>query len=89
MEKRVTQPLPTITPMDDKPPTLKEAQTIVGGYVQLLDLPDESQLLVDEDGLSKELPINYSAMYLLEGTNYEGQRIVGNALLLKGKVRWS
>jgi len=39
-------------------PTLEEAQKIVGGYVQLVDLRGEGCLLVDEEGLLKRKYVN-------------------------------
>lgn len=68
--------------LDDKKPTLKEAQKIVGGYVEMVSLSNGDQLLVDEDGLSKNLPINPDATALVGGL------IVGPALLLRGTARW-
>jgi hypothetical protein len=44
-----------------KPPTLEQARKIVGGNVQILTLADGSQMLDDEDGRAKNLPINESA----------------------------
>ena len=63
-------------------PTLEEAQAMVGGYVQLaMDTP-LMQVLVDEDGLSKELEFNHQASELCNDF------IVGNAIVLEGKAMW-
>ena len=63
-------------------PTLEEAQAMIGGYVQLaLDTP-LMQVLVDEDGLSKELEFNHKASELCNDF------IVGNAIVLEGKAMW-
>ena len=63
-------------------PTLEEAQAMVGGYVQLaMDTPS-MQVLVDEDGLSKELEFNHQASELCNDF------IVGNAIVLEGKAMW-
>lgn len=47
----------------EKPPELKEAQQLVGGYVELLTLPNGDQLLVNEEGAICEppLPVNLEA----------------------------
>lgn len=41
--------------------TLEEMQGCVGGYVQLITLPDGRCLLMDEDGKAKGLPWNLKA----------------------------
>ena len=67
--------------MDEKRPSLEEAQKAVGGYVEILTVR-EGQLLFDEEGLLKKLPHNP------EASEIAGQPIVGNALLLKGSAKW-
>jgi hypothetical protein len=57
--------------------TLEEAQAHVGGYVELINLGDEHILLVDEDGLLKDLPPNEGAAKVANG-----YPLVGNVLLL-------
>ena len=55
---------------------------MVGGYVQLaMDTP-LMQVLVDEDGLSKQLEFNHQASELCNDF------IVGNAIVLEGKAMW-
>lgn len=71
-----------LTTISDKQPTLKEAQKIVGGYVQMPHLPNGDQLLVDEEGLLKDLDINAEASLLAD------QIIRGPALRLQGVARW-
>jgi hypothetical protein len=68
-------------------PSLEEAQKFVGGHLTMapiLNNPDKDpiQLLVDEDGISKNLPINPNASLSA------GYKILGNALILKGKACW-
>ena len=72
-----------LTVMKNSPPTLEEAQEIVGGYVEMQTLPNGDQLLMDEDGKSKGLRANPEATALLGWDT-----VVGPALLLKGKARW-
>ena len=63
-------------------PTLEEAQAMIGGYVQIaMDTPS-MQVLVDEDGISKELEFNHQASELCNDF------IVGNAIVLEGKAMW-
>ena len=62
-------------------PTLKEAQELIGGYVELIQC-NGFQLLVDEDGRPKRLGINHDASLLA------GKMIVGPAVVLYGNARW-
>lgn len=63
-------------------PSLKEAQDFVGGLVELVNLPNGDQMLVNEEGIMKKLPINDPASSAL------GQPILGNAIILVGDARW-
>ena len=75
------------TPTVSRPgqrPTLEEAQRAVGGYVELVELADGSQLLIDEEGLLKQKPVNGEATRLTGGLHY----IVGDVLHLVGEARW-
>lgn len=62
-------------------PTLKEAQNLVGGYVELIQSKG-FQILVDEDGLAKKLPINHNASAMA------GKTLVGPVLVLFGDAQW-
>ncbi len=67
----------------DHRPTLEEAQGAVGGYVELVELEGGGrQLIVNEEGLLLNLPVNPEATLLA------GVLIVGPALLLEGDNRW-
>ena len=63
-------------------PTLEEAQAMVGGWVVMAINTPDRQVLVDEDGLSKELEFNAQASQLC------GQELFGNAIVLKGAAMW-
>lgn len=69
-----------------KPPTLEEAQAMVGGYVQLVELADGSQLIVNEEGKLRGLPVNVEASKLWP---VPGDLIVGDAVHLQGDARWT
>jgi hypothetical protein len=73
----------TITVWDDEPPTLKEAQQAVGGLVEVVNLSSGEQLIVDEEGVLKNKPLNEEASKLA------GQPICGHALHLKGTALWT
>ena len=64
-------------------PTLEEAQAMVGGYVVMALNKPTMQVLVDEDGLSKELEFNHQASELCNDF------IVGNAIVLEGDAMWT
>lgn len=66
----------------DNPPTLSEAQKAVGGYVEVLVLPDGRQMLVNEDGLQEGLPLNKNASLIAE------QIILGDVLILDVDAKW-
>ena len=74
-----------ITVMEDKQPTLQEAQKIVGGLVEMVRSPKqpEWQILVNEEGLLRGLPHNK------EATELCGTGIVGHAIILKGDALWT
>tara|TARA_R100000935_G_scaffold35163_1_gene55935 strand:- start:684 stop:911 length:228 start_codon:yes stop_codon:yes gene_type:complete len=69
---------------EDKKPTLDEAQALVGGLVEMVRSPDNSdiQILVNEEGLLTGLPFNK------EATDLCGTGIVGDAIILKGNAKW-
>ena len=67
----------------DTPPTVEDAQDIVGGYVEVVRLPDGDQLLVNEDAISQGLGINRYASIIAHP-----HRIYGDALVLTKNQRW-
>jgi hypothetical protein len=74
-----------ITTLENTPPTLEKAQEIVGGFVEMVLIPDDTnvQVLVNEEGLLENLPVNTEASELC------GQKIVGPVLVLKGDAKWT
>lgn len=71
----------------DTPPSLDELQEKVGGYVELMNLTDGGQLLFDEDGVMKQLPVNAEATDLAFRLGKVPTTIVGNAVHLTGDGR--
>ena len=65
-------------------PSLKDAQALVGGLVEMVHLPPrpELQVLVNEEGLLNELPFTVEASKLCM------QPIVGDVVVLKGEAQW-
>ena len=64
----------------DHRPTLKEAQTIVGGYIELLKLKGTRLTVVaDEEGKIKNYPRNWRASGL-----FKPWELVGDVIILEG-----
>jgi hypothetical protein len=63
---------------------LKDLQELVGGYIELIYLKDSMVLVVNEDGLSNNLPSNANASKIVISQN-KGYGIVGNAFLINSK----
>ena len=82
---------PKFTTIEDEQPSLEEAQQLVGGLVELVTLTSGDQLLINEEGLLKNLPVNEHATYIASHQSYVMMHdgIRGNAVLLKGSARWT
>lgn len=81
----VIEPNGTVTSTELKEELpLSLAQELVGGFVELVPMPDDTlQIMVDEDGLIKGLAFNGKA------SNIAGRPLMGTALIVTGKARWS
>lgn len=66
---------------DKVAPTYDEAREYIGGWIERVNLPNGDALLVDEEGLLKELEVN------VEASKVSQRFIVGNAVLVKKEVR--
>jgi hypothetical protein len=62
--------------------TLAKLQTLVGGYIEKIDLPDRKIVLVDEEGQLKGLPLNRTASALV-GKPLVGPVVVGPRSILR------
>jgi hypothetical protein len=80
----------SITTLTDERPSLEKAQELVGGLVQLIELNNGDQMLVNENGIFSDLPINEEATNIaLRNSNaFMMEGILGNAVILKGNARW-
>lgn len=65
-----------------KPPSLKYVQLYVGGYVEMVQIDRNIQVLCNEEGLLLDLPVNIIASRLC------GRVIVGDVLILIGGAKW-
>ena len=50
-----------VTPQNGKSFSLQELQGFVGGYIELVRLPGKQFMVVNEEGLLKDLPSNFGA----------------------------
>lgn len=72
-----------LLPQNEKVFTLKELQAVVGGYIQMLRLPNGTTLVCNEDGIDLELPVNKDASRLVAGMyGRKTQMFVGDILLV-------
>ena len=65
----------------DEKPTLEQAQAIVGGWIEMITVGD-MQVLFDEEGLMKQLPLNEKASDMF------GRPLYGPVLILENEARW-
>lgn len=71
-----------IKPADGETFTLKELQTIVGGYIERFPTDDGRHVFMNEDGKRLELPINPKATELCRNLLIYGDFIVGTVVIL-------
>ena len=64
-----------IKPANGKTYSLKELQEFVGGYIELVSLPDNLIMLVNEEGYNENLPPNNRVRLIFN------KQIVGNAVV--------
>ena len=73
-----------IKPRNGKKFGLDEAQALIGGYVEVIHLKDDNIILIDEDGLYKNLQINFQATKAAGQLGWPfSEWLVGNALICK------
>ena len=72
---------------ENKLPTLKETQEFVKGYIEVITLPNDDILVINEEGKLKDLPYNSKASEVWVSHFGMTDAIVGNALLIKSSAR--
>jgi len=76
-----------ISPINGKNFQLEELQEIVGGYIEVMHLPNMGKkMILNEDGKSLELPINRLATELFRDSYQTSDIIVGDALICDNKL---
>ena len=78
---------PKTTYIDDKTPSLKELQTLVGGLIQVVYADGgKTQIVMDEEGKLKGKPINHEATIVwFPDEIILPDTIVGDAVVLTKK----
>jgi hypothetical protein len=71
-----------LTYIDSHSPTLEELQKLVGGYIEVHRLRNGDDLVMNEDGLMQNLPINQEATKLFMASGGASQ-ICGNVVHVK------
>ena len=75
----------TVDIAENGPPLYKQARDEVGGYMEIvypMRLDSSLIMVVNEEGLLMNLPVNPIASYLY-GMDVHGHPIVGNVIILK------
>lgn len=72
----------TVVPANGTDFSLEEAQKIVGGYIEVVNLPDGNILVCNEEGLYMNLEVNEKATIICHEHNaiMPGSFIVGDVL---------
>lgn len=73
-----------VSPANGKDYKLKELQSIVGGYIEIVRLDNDNIMVVNEEGLINGLAFNFYATYIAKKT-YPLHHIVGDVLVCKSK----
>lgn len=79
------KPIEDINPVNGTDFEIEDLWSLIGGYVQVIELEDGELMIVDEEGLCKGLPFNQQATdYVRKHCSYPHQ-IVGTALICKSE----
>ena len=73
-------------------PTLEEVQKLVGGYIEFVYSDGDIQIICNEEGKLRELPINEEAtnywFNLMTPSTFTNDFLVGDVVILKGKAQF-
>lgn len=72
-----------IEPKNGKDFQLEELNKIVGGYIELVTLPNDEFMVVNEEGKIRELPVNDNATEIYQRKIGCWDYIVGDCLICK------
>tara|TARA_R110002167_G_scaffold135451_1_gene321894 strand:+ start:7871 stop:8143 length:273 start_codon:yes stop_codon:yes gene_type:complete len=73
---------------EKSPFTLDQLQKLVGGYIEVLELKDNTQLIINEEGKMMGLPYNDTATQIMHyNFGRSADYVVGDAIILHGKAK--
>lgn len=75
----------SVTPANGKTFTLKELQDIVHGYIEIITLSNPLIMVVNEEGIIEELPMNVKASQIA-ASYHRGSFIVGDVLVCNASM---
>lgn len=75
------QSVSPFTPANGEKFTLEELQAVVGGYIEIVTLPDRSLLVCHEEGRLRQLPLNKPASFIANRIILGNVAVINAALL--------
>ena len=72
-----------VEPANGRDFSLTELQKFVGGYIDLVRLPDDRLMVVNDEGLLLDLPMNHTATRITSGGYIAGDVLVCKASEVK------
>ena len=76
----------TLKYFNDEKPTLEEMQKIVGGHIEFIRFNATETMIVNEEGLLNDLPLNKSAINYLYEYSVDDYQIVGDVLVIDSSL---
>ena len=74
-----------LQPKNNKVFTLEELKSVVGGYIEIVQLTEDYLMVINEEGKLLNLPINVIATRMYRASRNTEDFIVGNVLICSNK----
>lgn len=74
-----------LQPKNNKDFTLEELKSVVGGYIEIVQLTEDYLMVINEEGKLLDLPINVIATRVYRASRNTDDFIVGNVLICNNK----
>jgi hypothetical protein len=74
-----------LQPKNNKVFTLEELKSVVGGYIEIVQLTEDYLMVINEEGKLLNLPINVIATRVYRASRNTDDFIVGNVLICSNK----
>ena len=74
-----------LQPKNNKAFTLEELKSVVGGYIEIVQLTEDYLMVINEEGKLLDLPINVVATRVYRASRNTEDFIVGNVLICSNK----